>query len=60
MLLLLSDAASFWIAFLIFLVCYMLISWSALSDDIKDHPWKYREWLEADEAKKKAKEQSRH
>ena len=32
----------------------------ALNLDIREKPWKYREWLDADEAKKKAKEQSRH
>lgn len=32
----------------------------ALKLDIKEKPWKYREWLDADEAKKKAKEQSSH
>ena len=53
MVLLLSDTAAWWIAIGVVTVIGGLIGLITLNGDMKEHPNRYREWLEADENKEK-------
>ncbi len=55
MILLLSFWGEWILAIAIVSVISGFIAWGAVKSDIKENPWKYREWLDADETKKKAK-----
>ncbi|MBR6846992.1 MAG: hypothetical protein IKM74_02560 [Bacteroidales bacterium] len=53
MVLLLSNTAAWWIAIGIITVIGGFIGLITLNDDMKEHPDRYREWLEADKNKEK-------
>lgn len=55
MVLLLSFWGEWFLAIAIVSVITGFVALGALNQDIKENPWKYREWLDADEAKKKEK-----
>lgn len=57
--LIMSDAAASLIAGAAFIVISCLIALGTLNSDMKEHPWKYKKFLDADEAKKKVKEQAK-
>ena len=59
MVLLLSFIGEWILAAAIVSVITGFIAWGAVKLDMEENPWKYREWLDADEAKKKAK-QAKH
>ena len=59
MVLMLSDEWSWFIAVVIVAGVVGAMLGSAGFDDMMDHPWKYRKVFEANEAKKKAKEQAK-
>lgn len=56
MVLLLSFIGEWILAAAIVSVVVGLVGWGAVKCDMEENPWKYRDWLDADEAKKKAKQ----
>lgn len=60
MILLLSNVAANWITIAVVSVISGLLALGALNADLKDRPWKYRDWIDADEAKKKSAGQNNH
>lgn len=59
MILLLSYQGEWLLAAAIVCVISGFIALGTLNEDMKEHPWKYKKFLDADEAKKKAKEQAK-
>ena len=59
MVLLLSYEWSWFIAIMIVAGVVGALLGSAGFDDMKEHPWKYKQTLEANKAKQKAKEQTK-
>ena len=55
MVLLLSFWGEWFLAIAIVSVISGSVALGALNQDIKENPWKHREWLDANEAKKKTK-----
>ena len=55
---LLSFMGEWAVAAVVVSVVVGLVGLGAASLDIKEKPWKYRDWLDADKAKGKAKRQS--
>ena len=58
MVLLLSDEWTWFVAIMVVAGVVGALFGSGF-DDMKEHPWKYRKVFEANEAKKKAKEQAK-
>ena len=55
---LLSFMGEWAVAAVVVSVVVGLVGLGAAKLDIKEKPWKYRNWLDADEAREKAKRQS--
>lgn len=59
MILLLSYQGEWLLAAAIFCVISGLVALGTLNADMKERPWKYKQFLDADEARKKAKEKAK-
>lgn len=59
MILLLSFRGEILVSILVVSLITGLVAGGALSADIKENPKKYKKYLDADEAKRKAKEEAR-
>lgn len=53
MVMLLSFLGEWVLAGVVFSVVVGLVGWGVTKSDIEENPSKYRDWLDADEAKKK-------
>lgn len=56
MVLLLSFFGEWVVAAVIVAVAVGFVGLLSVSSDIEEKPWKYRDWLDADEARKKARQ----